>query len=70
VSWFFLDDVTVNDQRFGDDVLHAEARVEGGEGVLKNDLQVAAQAAHFASTGGEQVAAVQAHAARCGLDQT
>ena len=31
----------VNDQWFGDDVFHAEARVKRGERVLKNNLQVA-----------------------------
>jgi hypothetical protein len=49
-----VNDLTVNDQRLGDDVFYAEARVKGGEGVLKNNLQVAA---------------VQAHAAGCGLDE-
>src|SRR5579862_8620744 len=59
----------MDDQGLGDYVFYAEAGVEGGEGVLKDDLHVAAEAAHFAARGGEQVAAVQADAAGGGFDE-
>src|ERR1700676_1120842 len=59
----------MNDQGFGDDVLDTEAGVERGEGVLKNDLQVAAEATHFAAAGSEQVAAVESYTPGRGLDQ-
>ena len=59
----------MDNQGLGDDVLDAEAGVEGGERVLKNNLQVAAEASHFAATGGEKVAAVESHAPGRGLDQ-
>ena len=59
----------MNDQRLGDDVFDAEAWIERGEGILKNDLHVAAQAAHFAAAGGQQIAAFEADAAGGGLDQ-
>ena len=56
-------------KRLGDDVFDAEAGIERGEGILKDDLHIAAQAAHFAGAGGEQVAAFEADAARGGLDE-
>ena len=59
----------MNDQGLGDDVFDAIAGVEGGEGVLEDDLHVAAEATHFAAAGGEQIAAVEAHAAGGGLDE-
>ncbi len=59
----------MNDQGLGDDIFHAKARVERGERILKNNLQVAAQAAHFAPAGGEQIASFEADRARSGLDQ-
>jgi hypothetical protein len=59
----------MNNQWLGDDVPYAEAGVEGGEGILKNNLQVAAEATHFPTVGGEQVVAIQAHAACCGFDE-
>ena len=59
----------MNDQGFRDDLFDGEARVERGEGILKNDLQVAAQAAHFGAAGGEQVASIEPDAAGGGLDQ-
>ena len=65
---FFLQ--PMNDQGLGDDVFHTQAWIERGERVLKNNLQVATPAAHFAFAGREQVAAFQAYAARGGLDQT
>ena len=59
----------MNDQGLGDDVFYAVAGIEGGEGILENDLHVAAEAAHFAAGGGEQVATIEAHAAGGGLDE-
>src|SRR5437899_5745478 len=59
----------MNDQRLGDDVLDAVTGIEGGERILKNDLQVAAEAAHFTRAGGEQVAAFEADAAGGGFNQ-
>ena len=60
---------TVNDQRLGDDVFNAEAGIERGEGVLKDDLHIAAEAAHFAGAGGEQIAVFEADVAGRGLDE-
>ena len=59
----------MNEQRLGDDVLHAEAGIERTEGILKNDLHVAAQAAHFVAAGGEQVVSFEVDAAGSGLDE-
>src|SRR5207245_9711795 len=59
----------MNDQRLGDDVLDAVTGIEGGKRILKNDLQVAAEAAHFTRAGGEQVAAFEADAAGGGFNQ-
>ena len=59
----------MNDQRFGDDVFDAKAGIERREGILKDDLHIAAQTAHFAWTSREQVAVFETDAARCGLDQ-
>ena len=61
--------VPVNDERFGDDVLHAKARVERGERVLKDDLQVAPKAAHFAPVGCKQVATFEQNRAGSRLNQ-
>ena len=49
----------MDDQRLGHDFFHAHARVERGEGVLKDDLHVAAEAAELAAAGGEHVLAVE-----------
>ena len=59
----------MNDQRLGDDVFHAVTRIERGKRILENDLQVAAEAAHFTRAGGEQVAAFEADAAGGGFNQ-
>ena len=59
----------MNDQRLGDDVLHAETRIERGERILKNDLQIATQPAHFAAAGRQQIAAFEMYGAGSGLDQ-
>src|SRR5438105_4808225 len=44
-------DALMNDQRLGDNVVDAKPRVERAERILKNNLHVAPQAAHFAVTG-------------------
>jgi hypothetical protein len=59
----------MNDKGLGDYVFYAEAGVERGEGVLEDDLHVAAELAHLAARGGEQVATVEADAAGGGLDE-
>jgi hypothetical protein len=59
----------MNDERLGDDVLDAEAGIERGEGILEDDLHIAAQPPHFAGAGGEQVAAFEADAARSRLKE-
>jgi hypothetical protein len=59
----------MNKQRLGDDVFHPVTGIEGGERILENDLHVAAEAAHFAGAGGEQVAAFEVNAAGGGLNQ-
>jgi hypothetical protein len=53
----------VDQERFGDDVFYTEAGVEGGEGVLKDDLEIATEAAHFAWAGREKISAVEVNAA-------
>src|ERR1022692_641698 len=60
---------SMNDERLGDDVLDAEAGIERGEGILEDDLHIAAQPPHFAGAGGEQVAAFEADAARSRLKE-
>jgi hypothetical protein len=59
----------VNEQRLGDDVLYAETGIERTEGILKNDLHIAAEAAHFGAAGGEQVVSFELDAAGSGLDE-
>ena len=59
----------VNHQRFADDIFHIHAGIKRPERVLKNDLHVAAQAAHLTVAGRKQVAAFKAHAAGSRLDQ-
>ena len=61
--------VLVDKKWLGDDVFDPEAGIERGEGILKDDLHIAAQAAHFTGAGGEQVAAFETDAARSRLDQ-
>lgn len=59
----------MNHQRLGDDFFNPHARVERGEGVLKDDLHVTAEAAQVAGTRGKNVLAVEVDAAGRGLDQ-
>ena len=60
----------VNYKRLADDVFHSQAGIERTERVLKNNLHVAAEAAHFAAAGGEQVASLEVNTARTRLDQS
>ena len=69
-----MDDPTItapamNDERLGDNVFHVEPRIERSERILKNNLQVAPQAAHFAPPGREQIAALKTYRARSRLNQ-
>src|SRR6516225_1716518 len=59
----------VDDKRLGDDVFDSQSRVERAEGILKNDLQVAAEPAELGVSGGEQVVTVEVDAAGGGLDE-
>jgi hypothetical protein len=59
----------VDDEGLGDDVLHTETRVERGKWILKDNLQVAPQGTHFTAARRQQIAAVEAHSTRRGLDQ-
>jgi hypothetical protein len=59
----------VDEKRLGDDFFDAEAGIERGEGILKDDLHITAEASHLAQAGGEQVAVFKADAAGSGLDQ-
>jgi hypothetical protein len=59
----------VDEERLGDDVFDAEAGIERGEGILKDDLHIAAQAAQVGVAGGEQIAVFEADAAGSGLDE-
>src|ERR1700687_1057248 len=45
-TWAVFTRNSVDDQGLGDDVFHPKAGIERGERVLKNNLQVAAKAAH------------------------
>ena len=59
----------MNDQRLGNDIFHPESRIERGKRILKNDLHVAAQAPHLATASRQQIASLEAHAARSRLNQ-
>jgi hypothetical protein len=61
--------VPVDDERLGDDLLDAEAGIERGEWILEDDLHIAAQSAHFAAVGGEQVVSFEADAAGSRFDE-
>jgi len=65
-----MDALPMNDQRLGNNVFHPETRIERGERILKNNLQIAAQPPHFAPTGRQQIAAVEEHSTGSRLDQT
>ena len=59
----------MNDQGFANDGADVHARVERGIGVLKDDLDVAAQQAEFAGLQRPDVAAFKMNLARGRLDQ-
>ncbi len=49
----------MNDQRLGNHVFDSHAGIKRSEGILKDDLHIAAEATHFGMIGGEQVAAFE-----------
>src|ERR1041385_5260783 len=53
-----------------DNISHRHARVEAADGVLKNDLEVAAHGAQFPGRDGEKILALIAVRAGGGRDQT
>src|SRR5438270_379135 len=57
----------MNNQWFGHDFFHAHPRVERGEGVLEDDLHVAAEAAELTAAGCEHVLAVEGDGTGSGL---
>jgi hypothetical protein len=59
----------VDDQRLSDDRAHGHARVEGGVGILEDDLHVAAKVAERALVEGGDVLAFEDDLARCRLDE-
>jgi hypothetical protein len=61
---FFMDD-----ERLGEDVFDAEAWVEGAEGILKDDLHVAAEGAEFGAGCGKDIGAIEMNTAGGGLDE-
>ena len=59
----------MQNERLGDHVLNAEARVERTERVLKDDLHVAAKAAQFRAVRSHQIDTLEKYGARSRLDQ-
>ena len=59
----------VDDERLGDDIFDPEAGIEGTEGILKNDLHVAAEAAEFGLAGDKQIVTPKVNAAGSGFDK-
>lgn len=59
----------MNLERLGDDILDSKTGIKGGERILKNDLQVAAQPPQFAGIRREQVPACKHDRAGRGFDQ-
>ena len=60
----------MNYERLSDHVFDPEARIERGEGILKNNLQIPAHSSHFPAASRQQVAALESHLARSRLDQS
>src|SRR2546425_1469002 len=60
----------VNNQRLGDHIFDAHARIERAEWILKNDLHVAAKLLHCAVRGREQIAAIETNTAGGRLNQS
>src|SRR6476469_5561351 len=59
----------MNYQRLSHDLFHAHARVQRSEGVLEDDLHIAAEAPKLTAIGLEYVVAVERNAAGGGLNQ-
>ncbi len=60
----------VNDERLANDALHIHSGVERPEGILEDNLHVAAQAAHLTVGGSQEVVAVETDGAGTGFDQS
>ena len=60
----------MNDERFSNDVFHSHPGIERAERILKDDLHIAAKAAHFVIVRREQVTTIEANTAGGGLNQT
>ena len=65
-----VESTLVDGQRLADDAFDAEARVQRGERVLKDELNVAAQGAKRGAAGGEKITAEEVDAAGIGLEET
>jgi hypothetical protein len=65
----FAAETVVDDERFGDDVLHAEARIERAERILKDDLHASAQSPEFSAASRHQIVTFEAETAGCRFDQ-
>jgi hypothetical protein len=60
----------VNQERLGDDVENLHARVQGGIGILKDGLHLAAKAAQFRAGQAGHVDVIDENPAAGGLDQS
>ena len=58
----------MNYERLSDHVFDPETRIERGEGILKNNLQIPAQSSHFPAASRQEIAALESHLARSRLD--
>jgi hypothetical protein len=59
----------VEHQRLGEDLAHRHARIEGGEGVLEDDLRLATKRAQAALAEARDVFPIDPHPALIGADQ-
>jgi hypothetical protein len=64
-----MTEIPVQYQRFGYDVLHAIAGIEGAKWILKDDLHMAAKHAQFRAVRFEQINTIEEHCARSRLDE-
>ena len=61
--------VVIDDQRLGDDVFNAHARIERGVRILENNLHAPPQLAQLSCRDGEEVVAIERNCARVGFDE-
>jgi hypothetical protein len=59
----------MNGQRFTDNLLHIQARVQGAKRILEDDLHVAAQPPQLSRPGTQHVFAIEDHFTGVGFDQ-